>query len=137
MKSHKEVPKQQESRFFLLFLLNERRIKEAQKHTDPTVPKIRNTGQDSCVLVTRRCGTWLDGQDGASAGAACCCVQVGAQGAGCCWAGLAHSAGLTMPIGSAPMQRKGFVSAQKKIVKKISTYTTRLFKIEKKSWTSY
>jgi hypothetical protein len=33
IKSHKEVTKQQESRFFLLFLLDDR---EAKKHTDPT-----------------------------------------------------------------------------------------------------
>jgi hypothetical protein len=36
IKSHKEVAKQQESRFFLIFLLDDRRIQEAQKHTDPT-----------------------------------------------------------------------------------------------------
>jgi hypothetical protein len=39
-KSQKELTKQQESRFSLLFLLDARsiwiRIQEAQKHTDPT-----------------------------------------------------------------------------------------------------
>ncbi len=51
IKSHKEVTKQQESMFFFLFLLGDRRfrihisdlqirlrIRDAQKHMDPTVP---------------------------------------------------------------------------------------------------
>ncbi len=35
IRSPKEVTKQYESRFFLLFLLADRRIREAQKHVDP------------------------------------------------------------------------------------------------------
>jgi hypothetical protein len=37
-----EVTKQQESRFFLLFLLGDRRIRiqEAQKHVDPVYPEL-------------------------------------------------------------------------------------------------
>jgi hypothetical protein len=38
IKSQKEVTKQQESSFFLLFLLGDRRIQEAQKHVDPVDP---------------------------------------------------------------------------------------------------
>jgi hypothetical protein len=42
-KSQKEVTKQKESRFFLLFLLADRRIRiriqEAQKHVDPADPE--------------------------------------------------------------------------------------------------
>ena len=40
IKSHKEVIKQLESRFFILFLLDDRRIRiqEAKKHTDPMDP---------------------------------------------------------------------------------------------------
>jgi hypothetical protein len=40
IKSDKEVTKQYESRFFLLFLLDDRRIRiqEAQKHLDPMDP---------------------------------------------------------------------------------------------------
>jgi hypothetical protein len=40
IKSQKEVTKQEESRFFLLFSLDDRRIRiqEAQKHMDPTDP---------------------------------------------------------------------------------------------------
>jgi hypothetical protein len=42
VKSQKEVTKQWESRFFLLFLLGDRRIRiriqESQKYTDPTDP---------------------------------------------------------------------------------------------------
>jgi hypothetical protein len=34
-KNQKEVTKQKKSRFSFLFLLNDRRIKEAQKHVDP------------------------------------------------------------------------------------------------------
>jgi hypothetical protein len=35
IKGHKEVRKQQKSRFFYNFLLVDGRIQEAQKHTDP------------------------------------------------------------------------------------------------------
>jgi hypothetical protein len=40
VKSQKEATKQKKSRFFLLFLLNDRRIRiqEAQKHVDPEDP---------------------------------------------------------------------------------------------------
>jgi hypothetical protein len=38
IKSQTEVTKQRESRFFLLFLLVDRRIREAQKHVDPVDP---------------------------------------------------------------------------------------------------
>ncbi len=38
MKSHKEVTKQQESMFFLLFLLDNRRIRKAQKHMEDPDP---------------------------------------------------------------------------------------------------
>jgi hypothetical protein len=52
VKSPKEVTRQYESRFFLLFLLDERRIRihtsdkwirirEAQKHVDPVDPESR------------------------------------------------------------------------------------------------
>ncbi len=49
-KTHNEVTKQQESRFYLLFLLDDGRIRiripEAQKHTDPMDPD-RNTGSET------------------------------------------------------------------------------------------
>jgi hypothetical protein len=38
IKSHKEVTKQKESMFFFLFLFDDRRIQEAQKHMDPMEP---------------------------------------------------------------------------------------------------
>jgi hypothetical protein len=38
IKSKKEITKQKKSRFFLLFLLNDRRIQKAQKHVDPVDP---------------------------------------------------------------------------------------------------
>jgi hypothetical protein len=37
-KNHQEVPKHEESRFFSLFLPDDRRIQKALKHTDPADP---------------------------------------------------------------------------------------------------
>ncbi len=48
IKSEKDVTKQKESRFFLLFLLDDRRMQEAQKHSDP---KGSGFGSGSATLL--------------------------------------------------------------------------------------
>jgi hypothetical protein len=45
IKSHKEVTKQNTSRFFLLILLDVGRIREVQKHTDPDPNTKNNIGR--------------------------------------------------------------------------------------------